>query len=121
MNEQVSVVITVAVVFYGIYMIINGFTDFLLKRKIIKAGHIDKAGIMDHISDNADDKKNNTLKWGLVAMSAGLGIIVVELMSNSGGLNWMKDNNSLLPLGIELVFIASGFLSYFFIVNHKKQ
>ena len=43
MNE----VFMAAVVFFAIFSIIKNFTDFLLKRKVIKAGHFDNAGILD--------------------------------------------------------------------------
>ena len=121
MNENLSILLTTATVFFSIYMIIKEFTDFLLRRKIIKAGHVDKAGILEPVATTSEDKKYPTLKWGLVALFAGVGIIVIELMSNAGGLMWMKEEKSILPLGIELVFIAAGFLTYFFIVNYKKK
>ncbi|MCX6271495.1 MAG: hypothetical protein NTU44_09800 [Bacteroidetes bacterium] len=121
MNEQLMIAVTVAVVFFGIYQIIKVFTDFLLKRKIIKAGHIDKAGILDPLAVPTEEKSYPTLKWGLVALSAGLGFIVIELCSNAGGMNWIRGENSLFPFGIELVFISAGFLVYFFYVNLKKK
>ncbi|MHC1706504.1 MAG: hypothetical protein AB9842_03160 [Bacteroidales bacterium] len=121
MNENLSILLTTATVFFSIYMIIKEFTDFLLRRKIIKSGHVDKAGILEPLVETSNDKKYPTLKWGLVALFAGAGIIVIELMSNAGGLMWMKEEKSILPLGIELVFIAAGFLTYFFIVNYKKS
>lgn len=36
-----------ATVFFGLYSILKMFTDFLLKRKIIKTGHIGKADILE--------------------------------------------------------------------------
>lgn len=121
MNDNLSVLLTTAVVFFAIYMIIKEFTNFLLRRKIIKSGNFDKAGILEPVNDNPEDKKLITLKWGLVALFAGAGIIVIELMSNAGGLSWIRDEKSMLPWGIELVFIAAGFLTYYFMVNSKKK
>lgn len=111
----------VAIVFFGIYSIIKMFTDFLLRRKIIKDGHIDKAGILDPVSTVSDENRYPTLKWGLVSLMAGIGLIIIESMSQAGRISWVKDYNSLLPFGIELVFISTGFLIYFFIVNAKKK
>ena len=110
-----------AIVFFGLYHIIRMFTDFLLKRKIIKAGHIDKAGILDPVSSVSEENRYPTLKWGLVTLMAGVGLIIIELMSRGGQISWVKDYNSLLPIGIELAFIAAGFLVYFFIVTTKKR
>jgi hypothetical protein len=110
-----------AVVFFGIYQLIKMFTDFLLKRKIIKAGHLEKAGILDPVLAVSEENRYPTLKWGLVSLLAGAGLILIEAMSRGGQINWVKDYNSLLPVGIELVFISAGFLIYFFIVNAKKK
>ncbi|MEI7662458.1 MAG: hypothetical protein WCK34_09680 [Bacteroidota bacterium] len=110
-----------AIVFFGLYHIIKMFTDFLLKRKIIKAGHVEKAGILDPVTAVSEENRFPTLKWGLVSLMAGLGLVLIELMSRGGQISWVKEYNSLLPIGIELVFIAAGFLIYFFIVNTKKR
>jgi len=40
-------VLIVTVIFFAIFQILKNFTDFLLKRKIIKAGHFENAGILD--------------------------------------------------------------------------
>ena len=115
-----SIAIT-AIVFFGIFNLIKVFTDFLLKRKIIKAGHIEKAGILDPITQLQEENKYPTLKWGLVALMAGIGLIVIELLSWGGKFSWVMDYHSVMPLGIELVFISVGFLIYFFIVNAKRR
>lgn len=110
-----------AIVFFGIFHITKSFTDFLLKRKIIKAGHIDHAGILEPIRESREENKFPTLKWGLVALMAGAGLIIIELLGWGDTYKWVKDYNSMMPIGIELVFIAAGFLIYFFIVNTKKK
>lgn len=110
-----------AVIFFGIYQIIKVFTDFLLKRKIIKAGHLDQAGILEPVKPIQEENRYPTLKWGLVALMAGIGLIVIELLSWGGTFKWVKAYESVMPIGIELVFIATGFLIYFFIANAKKK
>jgi hypothetical protein len=118
MLEQVLIP---AIVFFGLYHMIKIFTDFLLKRKIIKAGHIDKAGILDPVTAFSEENRYPTLKWGLVTLMAGAGLILIELLSRGGQISWVKDYNSLLPIGIELAFISAGFLVYFFIVTARKR
>jgi hypothetical protein len=118
-----------AVIFTGIYYILKNFTDFLLKRKIIKAGHFEKAGILEQqvSSETGEAREVNkypSLKWGLVAFFAGIGLIIINQMSPSltnedNYRNFM--NNSMLPFGIELVSISFGFLVYFLIVNFSKK
>ena len=122
-------VLMAAVVFYAIYSILKNFTDFLLKRKIIRAGHFENAGILDQkVSslepENREGNKYPSLKWGLVAFFGGLGFILIDQMG-PGLAN--QDNyqnflhNSMLPFGIELVSISMGFIVYFLIVNFSKK
>lgn len=126
---EMNNVIMAAVVFYAIYQVLKNFTDFLLKRKIIKAGYFENAGILDQKVASADaenDEVNKypSLKWGLVAFFAGIGFIIINQMSPSLD---NQDNyrhfmeNSMLPFGIELVAISMGFISYFLIVNFSKR
>jgi hypothetical protein len=121
-------VMMAAVIFFMIYLILKNFTDFLLKRKIIKAGHFDNAGILDQkvasgIPENQEANKYPSLKWGLVAFFAGLGFIVIDQISPSYN-NWETMHNfmdSFLPFGIELVSISFGFIVYFLIISFKSK
>ena len=122
-------VLMAAVVFFAIFNILKNFTDFLLKRKIIKAGHFENAGILDQkvasaSIENQEANKYPSLKWGLVAFFAGIGFIIINQMSPS--LNNEQNyrhfmENSMLPFGIELVAISMGFIIYFVIVNFSKR
>ena len=122
-------VMMVAVIFYAFYAILKNFTDFLLKRKIIRAGHFENAGILDQKvaslePENREANKYPSLKWGLVAFFGGIGFILTELVgpsiSNSDNYqNFM--HNSMMTFGIELVSISLGFIVYFLIVNFSKK
>jgi hypothetical protein len=124
-----SEVLMATVVFFAFYQIIKNFTDFLLRRKIIKAGHFDNAGILEQkiassTSGNEEVNKYPSLKWGLVAFFAGLGFILIHQMSpgisnEDAYRDFMRE--SMLPLGIELVSISMGFIIYFMIVNFSKK
>ncbi len=111
-----------AVVFAGIYMLVKVFTDFLLKRKIVKAGHIDKAGILEP-PKNQEVNSYPTLKWGLVTLFAGLGLLVIALTNRNGyNANGRPDEMAFfLQFGIELIAISLGFLLYFVIARTKKN
>ena len=124
-----SDVMMAAVIFSAIYLVLKNFTDFLLKRKIIKAGHFDNAGILNQkvTSTNIDNQEANkypSLKWGLVAFFGGLGFIIIDQMSpfsNDMGEYSNYMDRSLLPFGIELVSISMGFIVYFLIVTFMKK
>jgi len=120
MNEQIAIVLTIATVFTGIYMIIKSFTDFLLRRKLINSGHVEKVSILEPVQSNPEEKKHNTLKWGLVAAFAGARLIVIELMSNAGGLVWVHGEGSFRPFDSGLMFIAAGLLNISFMVTRKR-
>lgn len=124
MNE----VLMAAVVFFAIYQILKNFTDFLLKRKIIRAGHFENAAILDQkvasaTLENQEVNKYPSLKWGLVAFFAGLGFIIIDQLSPGMHSDQYRDfmQDSLLPFGIELVCISFGFIVYFLIVNFTKR
>ncbi len=107
------------IVFAGTYYIIKLISEHLLKRKIIKAGHIDKAGILEPPKQSEEVNKYPSLKWGLVALMAGIGFIVIDLLRSSNP-ELITFRNAVLPIGIILVFVSLGFLIYFFIMNRRN-
>ncbi len=116
-----SDVLITAVVFFGIYHILLMFSDFLLKRKLIKAGQYEKVGILEPIkSVSEESNKYPSLKWGLVALLSGLGFIVIEILRQINP-SLVDYHYAVLPFGILLVFVSLGFLIYFFIINSKKK
>jgi hypothetical protein len=122
-------VLVVSIVFYAIYMVLKNFTDYSLKKMIIKSGHVDNAAILDQqvSSANSESREINrypSLKWGLVAFFAGMGLICIDQMGPSTdnvNAHYHFMENSLLPLGIEMVCISLGFIIYFLIVNFIKK
>ena len=81
-----DVLITVAV-FGGIFYLIKVFTDFLLKRKLINAGHVEKAEILDNTPKNKEENSYPTLKWGLITLFAGAGLLLIALIDRSDSLS----------------------------------
>jgi len=124
MNE----VLMASVVFFAIFSVLKNFTDFFLKRMIIKTGHFDSAAILEQkvSSANSENKEINkypSLKWGLIIFFAGLGFILIDQLgpgSNNQD-NYRNFMESMLPFGIELVSISMGFIIYFLIVNFSKK
>jgi len=119
--EALGTAVIVATVFYGIWSLIKVFTDYLLKRKIVKAGHVDKAAILDPVSTSAGTNRYPSLKWGMVALLAGFGFVLIQILYNQGAIEVDDRTEIMLPFGIELIAISLGFLIYFFIVNEKGR
>jgi hypothetical protein len=120
MNNLSEIFIT-GIIFFGIYQALSLISSHLLKRKLIKAEQYERVGILDDprpVNDEAN--KYPSLKWGLVALMTGLGFIVIELLGLLDK-EWIQGSDTVMPIGILLVSISSGFLIYFFIVNTKKK
>jgi hypothetical protein len=107
-----------AVVFFGIYHIMKLISEHFLKSRLIKSGHVDKAGILERPAPSAEANRYPSLKWGLVALTTGLGFIIIEVMRQVDS-SMIDYHNASLPIGILLVFVSLGFLAYFFIINRK--
>ncbi len=110
------------IVFYGFYQIIRVISEHFLKRKLIQNGHVEQAGIL--VTPDApagETQRYPSLKWGLVAFTAGLGLIIIEIIRSYPTVNTTDLYETALPYGIELVFISLGFLIYFFLVNRLKK
>jgi hypothetical protein len=121
-----SEIIIVPALFYAIYMVVRLLTDYLLKRRIIRSGHFDRADILSQglvIASESEPmpepNKYPSLKWGLVAFMAGAGFVLIDILKTATILD--LNYNSVLPIGIELMFISAGFLLYFLIANYKTK
>lgn len=114
------------VVFYSIISFIKIMSMHFLKRKIIKTGHIDKAEILgqnvveDKIQKVESYDKYPALKWGLIAFFGGLGFIVLELLGRYVDESFISYRSS-MPYGIFFMFVAIGFLTYYFIVKSQDK
>lgn len=120
MNHLSEIFVTV-IVFYGIYQILSLISRHLLKRKLIKAEQYEKVGILEDPRPATEEVNTYpSLKWGLVALMTGLGFILIEILGLLDH-DMIDGRDTVMPFGILLVAISSGFLIYFFIVNSKKK
>lgn len=116
-----SQVFITAIIFYALYATIKLISEHLLKRKLIKAEQYEKVGILETPKYSSDEAtRYPSLKWGLVALTTGLGFIVIEVMRLIQP-SMVTYHDAVLPIGILLVFVSLGFLIYFFIVNAKRK
>lgn len=110
-----------AVIFFGFYHIFRLLSDHLLRRKLIKAEQYDKVEILERPKPKNDEvDKYPSLKWGLVALTTGLGFILMEVLKMFDK-DIMRGRDAVMPIGILLVFISLGFLVYFLIMNTRKK
>ncbi len=77
--------------------------NFLLKRRIIKSGRLDQ-NYLELLTKKS--KQTNAFKWGILALFAGLGLIVIGCLP-------FDPEKSPIPWGVELISIGIGFLVYY--------
>ncbi len=104
-------VLIVGTVFFTIAYIIETILKYRLRSRIVSSGLTDEKLIKGLFSSKVDNRYSS-LKWGLILLFAGIGLIVLEYVH--------YDYNSPLPYGIEGTFIALGFLVYYFMVHGKQ-
>ncbi len=119
MNQGLTALMVIGIIAYGIVTIIKLITEYKLKRRLI-----DKAEISEGLSAALEESMKSvapkyeqfrypTLKWGLVFLSAGLGLIALEFFD--------YDHRSPLPFGILSACVAFGFLIYYFLMKKEMR
>ncbi|GAB3777233.1 hypothetical protein GCM10028818_24060 [Spirosoma horti] len=85
---------------------------YRLKKRIIESGNLDEISlkVLAQLASSEDE----ALKWGLILLTSGLGLIVLEFVPFSA-------DGSPLPYGLEMVFTASGFLLYHVLIKNRSQ
>lgn len=110
MQELSAHLMVTAVIGIIAYLAIE-FLNFLLRRRAMKAGHLD-----EHYVRLLTNKPNkfSALKWGIIFLFAGLGLVVIAFLPYSA-------EKSPIPWGVEIIFIGLGFLVYYLILTKKKR
>jgi len=106
MEQNLAVAIMFIVLVSAITTCICAFLSYKLKKQMIRLGITDPLAIQE-LKKSEYLIKSDPLKWGLVLFFGGIGLIILNYTP--------YQINSLLPYGIEMVFISIGFISYFFI------
>ncbi|MDB5136865.1 MAG: hypothetical protein JWP37_3468 [Mucilaginibacter sp.] len=92
----------------AIVIIIISILNHRVKMRMIKEGHVDENSIKI-LSQQSAGFKLDTLKWGIILLFGGIGLILLEYVRYG--------YDSPLPFGIETVSLALGFLVYYFIAR----
>jgi len=95
-----------------IYFFTKVLTDYILKKRMIDKGYVNEDTQAIFKKSTAVDPYS-PLKWGLLALSGGIGLILIDYLG--------VDLESTLPMGILSVSLSLGFLVYYFLVKKNIQ
>jgi hypothetical protein len=104
----------------AVVIVILAILNHRVKMRMIQGGHVDENSIK--ILSQQNGFKLDTLKWGIILLFGGIGLIVLEFIPHSYDFDRHNDyHGSPLPFGIEVVSLALGFLVYYFIAKSMNK
>lgn len=108
--ESIIPIVAIVSVFGSIILFVTIITNYSLRKKLI-----DKNMVNDETANlfRSVSSKQNSLKWGLIILFAGVGLIIIDSMN--------LDGDEAMPYGIEAVCVALGFLTYYFLVKNDDK
>ncbi len=111
MDQHIAFFLVVAVLVITIAWVIIAWYNYRLKKRIIDSGPLneDAMSFVKKLGGSGTD----SLKWGCIVFSAGLGLVVINYVP--------YDYGSSLPYGLEAMFIAAGFLIYYSIMRKQQR
>ncbi|MEP1095534.1 MAG: DUF6249 domain-containing protein [Cyclobacteriaceae bacterium] len=103
-------IIAIISVFGSTILFVSTLTNYALKKRLIEKDMVteETANMFKSMTS-----KQNSLKWGLIVLFAGIGLIIIDFMR--------LDGDDAMPYGIEAVCVALGFLVYYFIVKNEDD
>lgn len=109
MDELIPIVAIISV-FGSVILFVTILTNYSLKKKLI-----DKDMVNNETANlfSKKDSRQNALKWGLIILFGGLGLIIIDSMN--------LDNDEAMPYGIEAVCISVGFLIYYAMMKKELE
>ena len=119
MNEGIAIVIVIGILTYSIIALVKLILDFKLKKRLIDKAEVNEnfsnalEESMKTISSSYERNRYPTLKWGLVFLFAGIGLISLEYLQ--------YEFRSPLPFGIILACTSLGFLIYYLIMRNEMK
>lgn len=93
----------------AVYLFTKTVTDYILKKKMIEKGFVNEEAQGIFRQQQTADSRYPSLKWGLLILTAGLALILMEYIPASP--------DSPLPYGLFAVFVSAGFLTYYFLIR----
>lgn len=109
MDDLIPIVAIISV-FGSVILFVTTLTNYSLKKKLI-----DKDMVNTETANlfKKQDNKHSALKWGLIVLFGGIGLIIIDAMG--------LDGDDAMPYGIEAVSIALGFLAYYGIMKKEMD
>jgi hypothetical protein len=92
-------------------VLIIAILNHRIKIRMIRSGFVDENAVKILNKLNYD-LKVDALKWGLILLFGGAGLVVMDYMH--------LQPDSTLPYGIETLFLAAGFLAYYLTTRKSK-
>jgi len=119
MGEALAVLSVIGIIAFGIITLVKTITEYKLKRRLIDKAEVNEGfssaleESIKSISTKVERASYPTLKWGLVFLCVGAGLIT---------LNYLEFNmQSTLPFGIISACAALGFLIYYFLMKKELK
>lgn len=119
MGEGLAIISVIGIIAFGIITLVKTITEYKLKRRLIDKAEVNEGfssaleESIKSISTKVEHTSYPTLKWGLVFLFVGTGLIL---------LNYLEyDFRSPLPFGIISACAALGFLIYYFLVKKELK
>ncbi|MEY8760332.1 DUF6249 domain-containing protein [Chryseobacterium tongliaoense] len=109
--KQLAPFIVMIALLIAISVVIVVITNYNLKKKILNKENADEKLYV--ILNNLTGFNSEMLKWGIILLFGGIGLIVLEFLP--------YDENTPLPYGVMTVFVALGFLTYYFLMKNQKK
>lgn len=119
MNEGIAIITVIGILAYGIISIIKLITEYKLKRRLIDKAEVNEGfgaaleESMKSITPQYEQLRYPTLKWGLVFLSAGIGLSIISFFEMT--------YRSTLPFGVLSASISIGFLIYYFLMKKEMK
>ena len=95
----------------SLYFFTKVLTDYILKKKMIEKGYVNEESQSIFKKYAQEENRNSSLKWGLIILSAGIGLIIIDAVD--------VQPDTTLPYGIFAVAVSLGYLIYFYMVKRQ--
>jgi uncharacterized oligopeptide transporter (OPT) family protein len=102
---MIGILVTIAVV-------IKAYLNYRLKKYILQHKEVDDR-MMKLLETTANGFPGDALKWGIILLFSGIGLVAIEYIA--------YERDSPLPYGIELIFLATGFLLYYVLQKREND